>query len=154
MLILTWPADGSSQSDVLALLMLLPVRTGFDKIGMSTRKEVINRWVDKGLWNISSCIAFLLAFQIAHIVTTNVVNSFGVRVSGIMNNHSFATFQTTMFTIIPFARQNQPRSSHSICGPSLRASHGPCTVAWRNMCWSMIHRHESIDVAATSASSE
>ena len=39
---------------------------------MSPRKELIKRWIDEGLWKISSWIACLRAHQIAHKVTDSL----------------------------------------------------------------------------------
>jgi hypothetical protein len=50
----------------------LPI--GLAKEFSSSRYELINPWVDKGLWKISSSMAFRLAVQIAHRVTVNLVN--------------------------------------------------------------------------------
>jgi hypothetical protein len=78
-LILATPAGGGIHLGLLALLHDCCIFCGLIKhsseINLSTKL-----WVESGLWKEFSSITFLLAYQIAHIVTTTRVISSCVRV--------------------------------------------------------------------------
>src|SRR5438105_398750 len=50
----------------------------------------MNKWVDRGLWNSSSWIIFLRAYQMAHRVTATLAKSSRNSVSIIAKSHYFA----------------------------------------------------------------